>query len=52
MSKVKNKQYKDPIFLEVKENVRKQKVLSFEQGGDVVLSNQGRLCVPRVNEIL
>ncbi|WMV54424.1 hypothetical protein MTR67_047809 [Solanum verrucosum] len=36
-SEVNEKQDKDPIFLELKTNVHKQKVMHFEQGGDGVL---------------
>ncbi|KAH0633358.1 hypothetical protein KY284_036144 [Solanum tuberosum] len=50
VSEVKEKQDKDPICLELKENVHKQKVMAFEQGGDGVLRYQGRLCVPWVDE--
>ncbi|KAH0722658.1 hypothetical protein KY290_005316 [Solanum tuberosum] len=46
---VKEKQDQDPILLELKVNVHKQKVLAFEQGGDGVLRYQGRLCVPMVD---
>ena len=48
---VKEKQDQDPILLELKANVHKQKVMAFEQGGDGVLRYQGRLCVPRVDEL-
>jgi len=51
VSEVKEKQDQDPIFLELKANVHKQKVMSFEQWGDGVLRYQGRLCVPRVDEL-
>ena len=37
MPKVKGKHDQDPIFLEMKENVHKQRVLDFEQEGDGVL---------------
>ena len=33
VSEVKEKQDQDPILLELKENVHKQRVLAFEQGG-------------------
>nr|AAT39297.2 Gag-pol protein, putative [Solanum demissum] len=49
VSEVKEKQDQDPIFLEFKANVQKQRVLAFEQGGDGVLRYQGRLCVPMVD---
>ncbi|KAH0694961.1 hypothetical protein KY285_022058 [Solanum tuberosum] len=49
MSEVKEKQDQDPILLELKANVQKQRVLAFEQGGDGVLRYQGRLCVPMVD---
>ncbi|KAH0759938.1 hypothetical protein KY290_023431 [Solanum tuberosum] len=51
VSEVKEKQDQDPFFLELKANVHKQKVMSFEQGGDGVLRYQGRLCVRRVDEL-
>ena len=35
----------------MKANVHKQKVVAFEQEGDGVLRYQGRLCVPRVDEL-
>ncbi|WMV33819.1 hypothetical protein MTR67_027204, partial [Solanum verrucosum] len=41
----------DPLLLELKANVHKQKVLAVEQGGDGVLRYQGRLCVQRVDEL-
>ncbi|KAH0733004.1 hypothetical protein KY289_004192 [Solanum tuberosum] len=50
VSEVKEKQDQDLIFLELKANVHKKKVMAFEQRGDGVLRNQGRLCVPRVDE--
>ncbi|WMV45810.1 hypothetical protein MTR67_039195 [Solanum verrucosum] len=49
MSEVKGKQDQDPILLELKVNVHKQKVMAFEQGGDGVLRYQCRLCVPIVD---
>ncbi|KAH0646574.1 hypothetical protein KY284_034458 [Solanum tuberosum] len=49
VSEVKEKQDQDPILLELKAHVHKQKVLGFEQGGDGVLRYQGRLCVPRLD---
>ncbi|KAH0683010.1 hypothetical protein KY289_020762 [Solanum tuberosum] len=51
LSEVKEKQDQDLILLELKANVHKQKVMSFEQGGDGVLRYQGRLRVPRVDEL-
>ncbi|WMV14120.1 hypothetical protein MTR67_007505 [Solanum verrucosum] len=39
------------LLLELKANVYKQKVMAFEQGEDGVLRYQGRLCVPRVDEL-
>ncbi|KAH0636311.1 hypothetical protein KY290_036738 [Solanum tuberosum] len=50
VSEVKEKQDQDPIWLELKENVHKQKVMAFEQGGDGALRYQGRLCVPWVDK--
>ncbi len=38
VSEVKETQDQDPILLELKANVHKQKVMSFEKGGDRVLS--------------
>ena len=49
MSEVKEKQDQDPILLELKANVQKQRVLAFEQGGDGVLRYQSRLCVLMVD---
>ncbi|WMV58035.1 hypothetical protein MTR67_051420 [Solanum verrucosum] len=48
---VKEKQDRDPILLELKANVHKHKVMDFEQGGDVVLRYQRRLCVPKVDDL-
>jgi len=44
VSEVKKKQDQDPILLELKASVHKQKVMAFEQGGDSVLRYQGGLC--------
>ncbi|KAH0669635.1 hypothetical protein KY289_024128 [Solanum tuberosum] len=49
VSEVKENQDQDPILVELKANVHKQKVLASEQGGDGVLRYQGRLCVPMVD---
>ena len=46
---VKEKQYQDPILLDLKASVHNQRVLSFEQGAYNVLKYQGRLCVPKVD---
>ncbi|KAH0632967.1 hypothetical protein KY284_035753 [Solanum tuberosum] len=51
VSEIKEKQHQDPIFLELKANIHKQKVLAFEQGRDGVLRYQGRLYVPRVADL-
>ena len=51
MPGVKEKQNQVPFLFELKENVHKQKVIAFEQGGDGVLRYQGRLCVLRVDEV-
>ena len=48
---MKEKQEQDPILLQLKANVHKQKVMTFEQGGDGVLRYQRKLCVPRVDEL-
>ena len=47
--RVKQKKVQDPIFLDLKANVHKQRVLDFEQREDGVLKHQGRLAVPRVD---
>ena len=46
VTEVKKKQDQYLIFLELKANVHKQKVMASEQGGDGVLRYQGRLYVP------
>ncbi|XP_069149154.1 uncharacterized protein [Solanum lycopersicum] len=46
--KVKEKQDSDPILLEHKGVVHNQRVDVISQGGDGVLCNKGRLCVPDV----
>ena len=51
MSQVKEKQNHDPILLELKENVHKQRVLAFEQEGDDALRYQGRLCISIVDGV-
>ena len=51
LSKVKETQDQDPIFLDANTNIHKQRLLAFEQGGDSVLMYQGMLCVPRVDEL-
>jgi len=43
VSEVKGKQDQDPLLLELKARVYKQKVVTFEQGGDNVLRYQGGL---------
>ena len=50
MVKVKEKQDSDPILLEHKGVVHNQRVDVISQGGDGVLCNKGRLCVPDVGE--
>ena len=49
LCKIEEKQNQDPIFLDLKYNVNKQRLLAFEQRGDGVLRYQGRLCVLMVN---
>ena len=49
VSEVKEKKDQDPILLELKATIRKQKVLASEQGGHGVLRYQGKLCVLMVN---
>jgi len=51
VSEVNKKQDQDPIFLELKTNVHKEKMMAFEQGKDGVLRYHGRLCVPKVDEL-
>ena len=51
VSKVKEKQDRDPSLVKLKESVRDQKVEVFFQGGDGVLHCQGRLCVPGVDDL-
>ena len=46
---MKENQDQDPILLDLKENVHKQRVMAFEQGGDGVLKYQVTFCVPRVD---
>ena len=48
---VKEKQDQDPILLQLKDNVHKQKVMAFAKRGDGVLRYQERLCVPNVDGI-
>ncbi|WMV46010.1 hypothetical protein MTR67_039395 [Solanum verrucosum] len=45
---IKEKQYSDPILLELKGAVHQQRVEVLSQGGDGMLRYQGRLCVPNV----
>ena len=47
VSEVKEKQDQYLIFLELKANVQKQRILSFEQGG--CLRYQGREFLPKVD---
>ena len=47
----KKKQDSDPILLELKGELHNQRVEVFFRGGDGVLRNQGRLCVPNVGEL-
>ena len=49
MLEVKEKKYQDPILLKLKASVHKQKVMTFEQGGDGVMKYQARLCVLEVD---
>ena len=51
VSKVKKNQEQDSILLDSKASVHSQRFLAFEQGGDGVLKYQGRLYVPKVDEI-
>ena len=43
---MKEKQDQNPILFDFKARVHKQSVLAFEQEGDSMLKNHGRLCVP------
>ena len=49
VSEMKENQDQDPIFLDLKASVHRQRVLAFEQGGDGVLKYQGRLFVPHID---
>ena len=49
VSKVKDKNDQDLILLDLKVNVHKQRVFSFEQGADGLLKYEGKLCVPMVD---
>ena len=51
MFDIKEKQDQDPILLDLKANIRKQRILASEQGGDGVLRYQDRVYVPRLDEI-
>ena len=51
VSEVQEKQDQCPIFLELKENVHNQKVMTSEQGGDSVFRHQGLLCEERMDEL-
>ena len=46
---VKERQEQELIFLYLKANFHKQRVMTFEQGEDGLLKYQGRWCVPRVD---
>ena len=48
VSGLKEKQDQDPISLELKAYVYKQRELAFEQMGDCVIIYKGRECVPMV----
>ena len=43
-SKVKERQDKHPILLDLKANVHKQSISDFYQGGDGMLKCKGRFC--------
>ena len=49
VSEVKKKQDQDPILLGLKANLHKK--MAFEQRGYGVLRYQGRLCVPKGDEL-
>ena len=49
VSKVKQKQDQEPIFLGLKVSFHNQRVLAFKQEGNDVVKYQGRLCVLRVD---
>lgn len=51
VSEVKEKQDQDIVFLELKENVHKEKLMAFDQEADGILRYQGRLCVLKVDEL-
>ncbi|WMV09852.1 hypothetical protein MTR67_003237 [Solanum verrucosum] len=50
-AEVKEMQDNDPILPELKANVHKQKVMTFEQGGDDALRYYERLCDPKMDEL-
>ncbi|XP_070050589.1 uncharacterized protein [Nicotiana tomentosiformis] len=48
--KVKEKQYNDPLLVQLKEGIHKHKIIAFCLGmGDGILRYQGRQCVPNVD---
>lgn len=47
----KEKQDQDSVLLQLKEDVHKQKIMVSAKGGDGVLSYQGKLCVPKVDDL-
>jgi len=51
VAEVKEKQYTDPILLQLKENVQQGMTKAFELTQEGVLRCQNRLCVPNVDEL-
>lgn len=51
VAEVKEKQDQDPMLLQFKEDVHKQKMMTFAKEGDGVVRYQGRLFVPNVDEL-
>lgn len=52
MSKVKEKQDQDPVLLQLKDDIHKQKVMAFAKRKDGILRYQGKLYVPDVDDVL
>lgn len=46
---VKEKKIFDPDLIKIKTNEGQQKLIEFMIGDDVILSYQGRLCVPHID---
>ena len=51
MVEVKSRKYLDPLLMELKGIALSKFNESFSRWGDIVLNNQGRLCVPDVDNL-